>query len=235
MNRRHRRQYEMLLRVRDFAKAHAQAFPESGAGREALASVCKAADDLATTDQVKMEASVSARADRLAVARKTLTDLLTKVGQLARVLRAGGQALPAFELPVSKSDQSLLTAARQFARDAALFEAEFSGHGMGSTVIAAVTAAFEGAMSDRGTKRADHIAANTRIHDVLTAALRDVRRLDLIVDNELASDNVIQALWKTARRIKAPRSTTPVETPVASEAPLSPEALKEPQALEPAA
>ena len=222
MNRKHRRQYEMLLRVRDFARAHSQAFSESGAGRDTFAAVNAAVDELAATDQVKLEASFSARADRLAVARKGLTDLLLKVGQLARVLRAGGRTVPPFELPVSKSDQSLLTAARQFARDAAGLEAEFTRHGMGSAVISSVATAFETAMSDRGMKRADHVAASTRIHDLLTAALRDVRRLDLIVDNELASDNVISARWQQARRVgKGVRGA------VAADAPLSPDEARE--------
>ena len=93
MIRKHTRQFEMLLRVRDFAKAHAQVF-SSPALRTPSNAVTKAVDELAATDLVKVTASVSARADRLTEARKTLTDLLLKVGQLARVLRARGQRCP---------------------------------------------------------------------------------------------------------------------------------------------
>jgi hypothetical protein len=66
------------------------------------------------------------------------------------VLRARGHTVPAFVLRASRSDLEVLITARQFARDAAGFEAQFTGHGMGSAVIAATTDAFEQAMSDRG-------------------------------------------------------------------------------------
>ena len=230
MTRKHRRQYELLVRVSEFAVAYAHVFSESGAGRAALAAIRAAVEELAATDMVKLEASISARADRLSAARKTLTDLLLKVSQLARVLRATGRAVPPFELPLSRSDQSLLTAARQFARDAAGLEAEFAGHGMGSEVITKVATAFDAAVRDRGTKRADHVAANARIHDLLTAALRDVRRLDLIVLNELGADNVLTARWKQTRRAaKASRGSQTTESPETLEAAEPPEAVEAPE------
>ena len=205
MNAIERRQYEMLLRIRDFANTNSHVFASSPIAQEAFASVSAAVDELTATDLLKMSASASARADRKAVARKALAELLVKASQLARVLRARGQTLPSFALPASKSDQACLTAGRQFARDAAAFETDFKGHGIGSKLIADTAARFEAAVRDRGMKRADHMAARTRIHDLLTAALLDVRRLDLIVDNELAGDNVIRAVWKQARRVEDPR------------------------------
>ena len=62
--------------------------------------------------------------------------------------------------------------------------------------------------------------------DLLAAAFLDVRRLDLIVDKELADDNnPLREVWKYARRVQRPRgprsgsgdvtgsSTTPAPTP----------------------
>jgi NAD(P)-dependent dehydrogenase (short-subunit alcohol dehydrogenase family) len=91
------------------------------------------------------------------------------------------------------------------ARDAAALEAEFTGHGMAPTHISEVTAAFEVAARDRGMSRADHTAARTRIQELLTGAILEARRLDLIIDNELAGDKVIQAVWKQARHVEDPR------------------------------
>jgi hypothetical protein len=147
-----RRQYAMLLRVRDFGATHGQSFSAAGAPA-AFAAVSAAIEELATTAVMKRSASMGARADRKAETRKALRRLLVNVGRLARVLRAGGQTLPAFELPVSKSDQALLTAARQFARDTAAFDADFGGHGMSTTRIAAATARFETALRDRSISR----------------------------------------------------------------------------------
>jgi hypothetical protein len=108
-------------------------------------------------------------------------------------------------VPDSKSDQALLTAGRQLAVDAASFDAEFSGHGMTPALISATTTAFDVAANAQGMSRADHVAARTRIHELLTAAMRQVRRLDLIVHHELPHDTVVRTVWKQARRLQDPR------------------------------
>ena len=94
-----------------------------------------------------------ARADRKANARKALIKPLVRASQLARVLRTRGSVLPVFEIPRSSSDHGWLTRARQFARDAASVDAEFSGRG--PKTIARVTDAFERASRDREMNRAD--------------------------------------------------------------------------------
>ena len=76
-----------------------------------------------------------------------------------------------------------------------------------------MTAAFEEATRDCGMSRADHTAARTRIQELLSSALLEVRRLDLIIDNELAGDKVIQAVWKQARRIEYPRRPRTTSAP----------------------
>lgn len=202
-----RRQFEMLVRVRNFGNTNRPLFTASPAALETLAAVSAAIDDLTATDMRKMSASASARADHKRAARRTLIDLLQKVSQLARNLRAEGRTLPAFDLPASRSELALLTAGRQFAVDAAPFEAEFGGHGMAPRHIAATTTALETAVNDQGTSRTDHVAAKARIHDLLTAAVRGVRRLDLIVDNDLGHDNVVQAQWTQLRRLEDPRGS----------------------------
>ena len=227
MNATEKRQYEMLLRLRDFSNSHRDLFASSPVAQEAFAAVNTAIDALTETDLLKLSASVAARGDRKAVARRALNDVLMKVSELARVLRAQGQTMPTFALPASRSDQSLLTAARQFARDAASFEEAFNGHRVGSKVIADAAAAFESATRDRGMSRAEHTAARTRIHDLLAAAILNVRRLDVLVDSELAGDNAIRAVWKQARRVESARgprgnraavATPAVDPPAAPEA-----------------
>ena len=79
-----------------------------------------------------------------------------------------------------------------FARDVEPLDGEFEGHGLSSKAIAAATAALEAATRDRGMNRADHVAAITKIADLLAAAMLDVRRLDLIVNNELAGNKPVK-------------------------------------------
>ena len=205
MNGRERRQFEMLVRVRDFGNTHPLLFASSPVALQTFAAVGAAIDQLTATGMKKMSASVAVRGDRKAIARRALMELLQNAAQLARNLRADGQTIPGFALPASKSDVSLVTAGRQFAVDAEPFEAEFGGHGMGSAHMASTTAAFEAAGSERGMSRTQHIAAKARIHDLLATAVRGVRRLDLIVNNELRHDNVVQAQWTQLRRLEPPR------------------------------
>jgi hypothetical protein len=207
MNIKETRQYEMLLRLRDFSNTHGQLLEASPVAKAAFASINAAINELTATDLLKLSASVSARADRKAIARKALIELLVKVSQLARVLRARGQTTPPFVLPASKSDQMLLTTGRQFTRDAESVQAEFGAHGFSPKVIADATTALEDTTRDRGMKRADHVAALTRIRDLLAAAMLDVKQLDLIVDNELADNNPMRAVWKQARRIESSRGS----------------------------
>ena len=106
MERRQTKQLEMLVRVRHFGDMHRDAFARSDVASRAFAAVSAAVDDLTAVDVKKMSASQSARADRKRAARKALVDLLTDVGELAKVLRATGRTTPPFEMPLSRSDQA---------------------------------------------------------------------------------------------------------------------------------
>ena len=229
MNRIERRQYKTLLKVRDFGNTHRQVFSTLTAAQQIFDAVNAAIDELAATDMMKMSASASAGGEQKADAKKALADLLQRVSQLAKVLRADGVAVPAFDLPRSKSDQALLTAGRQFAHDAASFDDVFSSHGMGPTAIAAATTAFETAANDRARSRADHIKARLRIHELLGTALRDVRRLDLMVANEVPNDPVVQGLWKQARHVDEARRDKSLDS--AQEKPPGDGAAEQPPAV----
>jgi hypothetical protein len=200
-----RRQFEMLLRVRDFGNTHRDVLSTSALAQQLFAAVGTTIDDLTTADRNKMSASAGARADRKAQARRALVELLQKAAQLSRVLRAEGHAVPPCDLPASESNQALLTAGRRLAVDAASFPAEFGGHGMSADLVTEVTAAFERAVAEQGTRRAEHIAARARIQALLQAGVRHVRRLDVIVATELAHDTVARTVWAQAQRLQAVR------------------------------
>ena len=231
MTGRERRQYEMLVRVRNFGETNRALFDSSPVAQQTFATVGAAVAELAATDMKKMAASASARADRKAAARKALIDLLQDVVQLAKNLRAEGRTLPPFDLPPSKSDLALLTAGRQFAVDASPFDADFSGHGLGPAQITRTTSAFETAVNDQGMSRSEHVAAKARIRDLLIAAIRGVRRLDLIVENDLGRDNVVQAQWRQLRRLEDPRGPrNSSESPAPAPAPADDAGTPTPQA-----
>ena len=217
-----RGQYEMLLRVRDFITAHQHLFAESPTAQKLFASVTAAINELTAADLVKMSSSLSARADRKQKARASLEELLVKVGRLTRLLRAAGLNVPAFQVPKSRSVQTLLTAARKFAQDAAPFDADLAGHRLGSAVINETVAELEAAVSDRGMQRVDHIQARARIRERLASALVDVRRLDLIIDRELAGNQPVRESWKHLRHVLETRVAG--STAAATEEPAQPAA-----------
>ena len=206
MTGKERRQFEMLVRVRTFGQTNAALFAALPVAQQTFAAVATAVDDLTTADMKKMSATTASRADRRALARGTLIDLLQRCALLARNLRAEGREVAGFALPASRSDVSLITAGRQFSLDAAPLEAEFTGHGMSPAHILAVTTAFEGTVTDQGHSRTERVAARTRIRNLITAAIRGVRRLDLIIANELGGDEVVQAQWAQLRRLDGTRS-----------------------------
>jgi len=51
------------------------------------------------------------------------------------------------------------------------------------------------------------VAARAHIRGQVAAAVRAVRRLDLIIANDLRGNDVIQAQWKQLRRVEDPRGT----------------------------
>jgi hypothetical protein len=213
MNGIERRQFEMLVRVRNFGNTHTALFASSPVAQQTLAAVSAAVDDLHQTDMQKMSASTAARANARKTARRTLSTLLVNATRLAKHLRADGRTVPGFVLPASRSDVAMITAGRQFTVDATAFDAEFTGHAIGPAHIAATTAAFEAAVNDQGMSRSDHVAARARIHDLIVTAIRGVRRLDVFVAHELGNDNTVQSAWTQLRRVEDPRTSRGGEQP----------------------
>ena len=134
-------------------------------------------------------------------ARAALDDLLVKVSQTARVLRARGATIPPFELPSARNDQAMLTTGRHFARDADALATEFTAHRLPPRLITETADAFEQALRDRGMQRADFTAARVKAREYLSHGLAAVRTLDVIIGNQFAGDAVIQTLWAQARRL----------------------------------
>jgi hypothetical protein len=219
----------MLIRVRDFGNTHQERFQEPAVARETFAAIGVIVDALAAADIAKRSASASTRSDRKEAVRQTLSDLLVKVSQTARLLREKGYTVPALEMPTPRTARGLLSAARQFARDAAPFEEAFVAHGMQLKGIPGAADAFEAALRDGGMSRADHIAARTRIQELLVSASPHLRTVDVIVNNELGGDKAIQAVWTRARRIedaRRPRGATVAESPTITPTPATDDATK---------
>jgi hypothetical protein len=203
-----RRQYDMLVRVRDFGDRYGHLFPTSSVARQNFETVAAVIKELDAQDLTHMAASVSARAHRKEVAREALLARLQAVSQTARVLAEDAPGLDLqFPMPNSVSDQTLLTTGRKFARDAAPLSSQFIAHGMSASFIADVNAlvdGFEHAVRDRGLGREAKRAARVSTQAALTSGRAAVRSLDAIVTNHLRDDEVTRTVWEQARRVVYP-------------------------------
>jgi hypothetical protein len=215
MNDRQRRQFEMLVRVREFGESNAPLFAALPVAQQTFAAVSAATASLLAINMKKMSASTAARADRRTDARDALLTLLQQVVRLAKNLRAEGRAIGGISPPVSRSDVSLIIAGRHCAECAAAAEPEFSGHGLSPAHILAVTEAFELAVQQQDRSRSAHIAAKAEMRELIASALRAVRRLDLIVETTFAHD--VAAQWAQARHVERDPQRRGPETPQQAE------------------
>ena len=227
MNAIERRQYQMLLRVRDFGDSFGERFPPSSVARENFAAVAAAIKELDAQDVAHMSASLSARAQRKDTARQGLLARLQAISQTARVLRQDNSALvQQFEVPAPATDQTLLNTGRKFARDAEALSSQFIAHGMPVTFLTDLNALvdrFDNALRDRGLGSEARRAARLSTKATVAAGLAAVRSLDAIVNNHLGDDEVTRTVWKRERRIVYPKRTdvtpTPAPVPAAPEPP----------------
>jgi hypothetical protein len=205
MNEDERRQYEMLVRVRDFGGGYGDLFPASSVARRNFAAVAAAVAELDAQELAHMAASVSARAERKTMEREALLARLQAINQTARVLAEEAPGLDLhFEVPSPATDQMLLTTGRKFARDAEPLSSRFVAHGMAATFVAdlrALVDSFERALRDQGAGREGRRAARARTRAALASGLAAVRSLDAIVTNHLRDDVVTRTVWERDRRI----------------------------------
>jgi hypothetical protein len=217
MNAIERRQYQMLLRVRDFGDSFGERFPPSSVARENFAAVAAAIKELDAQDVAHMAASLSARAQRKDTARQALLARLQAISQTARVLRQDKSGLvEQFEVPAAAADQTLLTTGRKFARDAEAFSTQFIAHGMPVTFLTDLNAlvdSFESALRDRGLGSEARRAARLSTKALLASGIAAVRSLDAVVNNHLGDDEVTRTVWKRERRIVYPKRPDATLTP----------------------
>ena len=209
MNARERRQYETLVRVRDFGDNHGHLFPPSSVAQQNFATVAAVIKELEAQNVRHMAASASARAQRKTTAREALLERVQAISQTARVLSEATPGLDVqFEVTMQAGDPALVTTGRRFVRDAEPLSSQFIAHGMPVTFLVDLNAlvdALERAMRDRGLGREARRAARASTQAALASGIAAVRSLNAIVVNHLRGDEVTTIVWEQARRIVYPQ------------------------------
>jgi hypothetical protein len=228
MNTIETRQYEMLVRVRDFGKAHRDLFPTPSPGRQAIAAVEAAVTELSRHAELKMSSQGPARdgGERRQTARTAVREQIHAISRTAALMAEDKPDLAErFRLPKARTDQALLTAGRLFVRDSETFEAEFLARGMPSSFRADLNTAierFEHALRGRDAGRAEQTAARAGIGAAFESGLAAVQHLDVIVANRLRGDAVTMAVWERERRVQYPKSAGNVVAAPTSPPPSAP-------------
>ena len=139
------------------------------------------------------------------IARGALRNELDAIGMTARALAIDRPGLDdQFWLPRRGGDQTLLSAARAFLREAMPLEAEFVRHAMPAdflTQLKARIAELEEAIQEQESGKNRHVSARVGIEEALASGIEAAGRLDAIVRNRLRDDAVTKAVWARTRRV----------------------------------
>ena len=146
-----------------------------------------------------------------------LRSSLDAIKRTARAIAVHTPALDPGKFRNPRADQTLLTAARSAAQDAAPLAEAFIAHAIPDFLESLETSIgnFQQAREEYASaKRASHYTGE-RIEAMTEEAREVVKRLDAIVRNALSGDGATFAVWERACQFGRSRSRRPVETEAA--------------------
>ena len=208
MNDSELRRYEMLIRVQDFGKAHAAAFPANTLGAELFTEVTSAIAELSSHASAQVSSASSAKqgTSSRALARTTLRESMEAISLTARAIALDMPTIgDKFRMPHNASDQNLLATAKAFAADAAALSAEFIRHEMPATFLTDLNADiddFHQAISDQNQSREGHVSSTVSIGSALERGLKAVRKLNAVIQNKFRGDKSTLAAWLSASHVE---------------------------------
>jgi hypothetical protein len=211
------RRYEMLVRVHEFAQTYRDRSSAPNVGAEGFAAVTAAVGQLREQAVRKLQTAREGRSTK-GQAHEALVAGLDAIARTARVLAEETPGLDGkFWRPKNPSDQTLLTSARAVAHDGEALRNRFVAHGMAETFVENLCNridVFADAIRQRDAGRSGQTAARTRIEAALTSGMAAVRKLDVIVTNQLHDDTATIAVWERSHRVERPRRARSVATVV---------------------
>jgi hypothetical protein len=228
----------MLLRVRDFGKAHQELFPESLSGQKALAAVTRAIEEIETLTTERLIAARQTQRDQ-AARRGVIVDRMRTIARTSTRVMGPSGATMRLRMPRQVSDVTIVAEARMYLALAEEHHDQFVSLGLPDgclTDLREALDAFEGAMADRRLGRAGVARAQTGIRAALAMGSDAAHTLDLVVRNAAGHDAGLIAAWERDLRIVGwKRRLDPGTVPVAPAAAAPDSASSAPQAAAPEA
>ena len=237
MTKRQRRQYEMLVRVRNFGNAHQEQFPEGSAGAAAFAAVAAAVAEIDGFIDDKLTARRLSRKEKLA-ARQALAAHIRAIARTARVMAktvVGADAK--FPLPTRQAYGAVLDTGRLFLKEVEPVKETFIRYGLEPTFVEELqqaVATFEQAIDGRSAGKTAAVVAQKGIRSAISGAVDAVQSLDVLIANTMRRDKHVLNAWKDTRHVELVGRSAPVGAPEQEGVPLpaSPEEHPNPPATD---
>jgi hypothetical protein len=219
----------MLVKVRAFAAANREFFPEASVAGKAFAAVDEAATAIETLLTQKGIVVAEARKVKKAT-RNAIVSGMKAIAQTAKAFGASGAGINKFQMPAKNSAVVLLGAARAFVRDADEAKEKFVQLGMAPTFVSDLKTQVNRmaeAMDGQVAGRSDEVLAQAGIKAAIDKGLGALRTLDVVVANTLEHDPARLAAWRGARKVEGGRKVTarslkPMTTAPVLSAPVAP-------------
>src|SRR5688500_4550041 len=225
MNKKNRRISEMATRMNGFLTAQDGAFPPNTIGGQRFTELGELVGkiDQLGSKQAQDRGSARAATESKKARREEIRRRMKEVRETAPDV--GGQQ-PGnsrnFLMPASKSDESLIEAARAFVAAATPLKPLFLSREMPENFLEALGDAiqsFEEAVNVCNLHRAGRAAAGSLLDDTCLKVVALRRELDPIVRNRYRNDPERLALWETASHLEKPAKKGAAAKPDGASAP----------------
>lgn len=219
MNNQNRRISEMATRMRIFKAAHESDFPANSIGGQRFAQLDDLVEkiDLYGTQQAQERGAAKAITEAKGVLREEIIRQMKAIRETAISVEAQQPGISQnFLMPASKSNESLIEAARAFVATATPLKPLFLSREMPENFLEVLTntiQSFEEAVNNHNTHIGNRSAARMLVDEVCSQVIELRRELYPIVRNKYQNDPEKLALWETASHLERPSRSAAAKKP----------------------
>jgi hypothetical protein len=210
MNTKERKQYETMLKIRQFGEQHAADFPVGTFAGDTFTALNQTIE---TLRQFALAEDTHRTGKRQGTTVKSVQreNLVEDLRAINRSARAMARRIPGvdekFRVPLRGSDREFITTARRFAAEAESLQVEFLNYELPADFLADLRediTAFEKSLEDRTAARSGVVTATAAIDEGMSAGLGIIRDLDAVVRNRYRNDPTTLAAWVSATHVPRP-------------------------------
>lgn len=210
MTNRERKQYEAMLKIKEFGQARAADFPAGSFGHETFSNLNRIIETLAqyAVDEDTHRTDRRQRQTAKSVQREALREDLRAMQRAARAMARRQPGIEEkFRVPARQSDREFITTARRFAADAEPLTAEFIKYELPTDFLDDLRAditALEQTLGEKTVSASSAVTVGAAIDENIAAGIEAIRDLDAVVRNRYRNDPTTLAAWANATHVARP-------------------------------